>query len=602
MAKQAPEKPATVRGRTARRPVGRVNDQSPFLLDVSGWPVWRSYLILVAATLLCLIPFSGKAFHIDDTLFLFAAKQIVQHPLDPYGFNVVWNKTLERMSDVTKNPPLACYYAALVGATAGWSERALHLAFLAPALALVLGTYRLARRFTRYPLLATFATLLTPGLLVSATSVMCDTLMVALWLWATTLWVEGLEPRKPWYLLASSLLIAASALTKYFGAALIPLLLVYSLVRLRRVGWWAAYFLIPVFALVGYEVWTLRLYGQGLIASASEFAGSQREIQEGSTMAHALVALSFAGGCTFSALALAPLAWSRKQILVAAPLCGLAAASQALNWVDYGRRVGGDVAAQANQEHWITISLQLAFCIASGVSVMGVAIADVRRHRNAESWLLALWVVGTWVFAGFLNWTVNARSVLPLIPAAGILIFRRVDSLPMRFAPRQSAAIAACGLIVTAILSLWVTEADVAMANSAREAASQIYQKTRAERAPIYFLGHWGFQYYMQDRGFIPGDEENTEYRVGDLVIVPANNTQIAGFPAQFVVAARQDLQLLPDQHATTMGAALSAGFYSSYWGPLPFAFGKVPPEVYYFGRIVPADQIPSSTEGGPLR
>lgn len=601
MAKQVPEKPAAIGKQTARQPLGRVNDPdpAPFLVDVRGWPVWRSYAFLATATILCLIPFSGKAFHIDDTLFLFSAKQIVQHPLDPYGFNVVWNKTVERMSDVTKNPPLACYYAALVGATAGWSERALHLAFLVPALGLVLGTHRLARRFTRYPLLASLAALLTPGLLVSASSVMCDTLMVALWLWATILWVENLEPRKPWYLLASALLIAASALTKYFGAALIPLLLVYSLVRLRKVGWWAAYFLIPIFALVGYEVWTLQLYGQGLIASASEFAGSQREIQEGSTTAHALVALSFAGGCTLSALTLAPLVWSRKQILFAAALCGLAAASVALNWVDYGRRVGGDVAAQFTQEHWMAIGLQLALCIASGVSLLAAAIADVRKHKSADSWLLALWVVGTWVFAGFLNWTVNARSVLPLIPAAGILIFRRVDSLPMKFPSRQSAVIVTCGLVVTGILSLWVTAADVATANSAREAAAQIYQKTREERTPIYFLGHWGFQYYMQGWGFIPGDEENTEYRVGDLLIVPVNNTQIAGFPNQFAVAARQNLQLLPDQYATTMDATLSAGFYSSYWGPLPFAFGKVQPEVYYFGRIVPADQIPSSAEGG---
>jgi hypothetical protein len=59
---------------------------------------------------------------------------------------------LERMADVTKNPPLACYYGAAVGQVAGWSERAFHLAFLVPALALVLGTYRLAKHFTRFPL------------------------------------------------------------------------------------------------------------------------------------------------------------------------------------------------------------------------------------------------------------------------------------------------------------------------------------------------------------------------------------------------------------------------------------------------------------------
>src|SRR4029077_2711549 len=113
---------------------------------------------------------------------------------DPYGFKLIWNTNLVRMADVTKNPPLACYYAALIGAIGGWSEVSLHLGFLLPALTLVLGTYRLAQRFTGSPFIAAAVTLLTPGVLVSASSVMCDVLMLALWVWALIFWTEGLEP------------------------------------------------------------------------------------------------------------------------------------------------------------------------------------------------------------------------------------------------------------------------------------------------------------------------------------------------------------------------------------------------------------------------
>src|SRR5262249_43063533 len=140
----------------------------------------------------CLFPFSGKAIHVDDTLFVLVAKQILKHPLDPFGFRLVWNSTAEQMSDITKNPPLACYYMALVGSTFGWSERALHVGFLLPALGVVLGTYRLAGHFTRWALIAALAVLTAPGFLVSASSLMCDTLMVALWVWASVLWIEGL--------------------------------------------------------------------------------------------------------------------------------------------------------------------------------------------------------------------------------------------------------------------------------------------------------------------------------------------------------------------------------------------------------------------------
>ena len=91
----------------------------------------------------------------------------------------------------TQNPPLASYYIALVGSVAGWSERLMHLSFLLPALGVTLGTYRLAQRFTQNALLAAGATLLTPGFLVSATGVMCDTMMLALWLLAAVFWIEG---------------------------------------------------------------------------------------------------------------------------------------------------------------------------------------------------------------------------------------------------------------------------------------------------------------------------------------------------------------------------------------------------------------------------
>jgi hypothetical protein len=556
---------------------------------LSNWSSLHSYLFLSAVTILIFLPFSGGAFHVDDTLFLFAAKQIVKHPLDPYGFQLIWNTSAQRMSDITENPPLACYYSALVGTIAGWSERVLHFGFLLPALAVVLGTYRLARRCTRFPLLAALGVLLTPGFLVSANSVMCDTMMVALWVWAVILWVEGLEPFRPWHLLAASLLIAASALTKYYGLALIPLLTAHSLLRLRRIGWWLAFLLIPVLSVIGYELWTADLYGQGMISGAAEFAARQREIQQGSTLSHAVISLSFAGGCAITALTLAPLLWTRKKILAGAFFSAIAALALTFNWIDIGTRVGGTISAQSVRENWLVIAPQLTLCILSGVSILALAIAEARANRkNPESWLLALWVVGTLVFAGFVNWTVNARSVVPLIPAAGILIARRFDHTPYFFTKRRLAAGAAGGLALAGLLSFVVLRSDVNWANSAREAANQVYQQTRAERGTVYFMGHWGFQYYMEALGFTPADELNSEFAAGDMVIVPSNNIEYIGLPRGFNLESQTHLQFLPKTLVTTMSSALGAGFYSSYWGPLPFAFGKVPAEIYQLGHIVP--------------
>src|SRR5271167_2885862 len=113
--------------------------------SITRWP----QMALLLLTLICLLPFSGKAFHADDPLFIRAAQQITRHPLDPYGFQMVWFEYEMPMSRVTQNPPLASYYMALLGSVAGWRERTLHLGFMLPAVGVILGTYHLARRFTQ---------------------------------------------------------------------------------------------------------------------------------------------------------------------------------------------------------------------------------------------------------------------------------------------------------------------------------------------------------------------------------------------------------------------------------------------------------------------
>lgn len=546
-----------------------------------------SYVLLGVLTLASLLPFSGRAFHVDDTLFVMAARQISRHPLDPYGFSLVWDTNLERMADVTKNPPLASYYEAAVGQVAGWSERAFHIAFLVPALALVLGTYRLAKHFTRFPLLAALAILLTPGILVSACSVMCDTMMLALWVWAVILWIEGLQPQKAWYLAGAGVLIAASALTKYFGASLILLLAAYSFARLRRPGNWIWYLLIPVAALIGYEHWTQTLYGKGLLSGAAGFATAQRAFGQASRTAMALIGLSFTGGCTLSVLAFSPLIkWSRRATAVVVAGSVLAAAALIFGWVQSGMRVGGELSFNSVRSHWGLVGSQLAFFIASGLFTLALAITDYWNRRSADSLLLGLWVVGTFVFASFLNWTVNARSVLPLIPAAGILTLRRLETTHEAWT-RSLILQVAGALMVSGVLSIWLASGDTRLANLAREAAHSVRSQTSNEGGTLWYEGHWGFQYYMEQQGALPVDDQNFQVRPGDFVVVPENNTELAGLPHEVLVRRETVLKFANPSRATTISWQLGAGFYSSDWGPLPFTFGPLPPEQYILVRVV---------------
>jgi 4-amino-4-deoxy-L-arabinose transferase-like glycosyltransferase len=539
------------------------------------------YMILAVAVAACLLPFSGKAFNVDDTLFIYVARQITQHPLDPYGFKVNWFLDAVPMAYETKNPPLAAYYIAGVASFVGWSERALHFAFLLPALAVVLGTYRLAQRFTNSALLAAAATLLAPAFLVSANSVMCDTMMLALWLWAIIFWIEGLEPQKPHYLAISVLLVTLCSLTKYFGMALIPLLAAYSFARQRRLGNWAWYLLFPILALTGYQRWTKAVYGLRMISEAAHMSAGVRQARQSSTLAKALVDLCFVGGCTLPALTLAPVMWPRRKIFVVCVASGIAGFLMSSGRIGLGEMLWPFDFYQ----HWLLVGIQLTLFIAAGLSVMALAAADAWKRKDAGSLLLMLWVVGTFVFTGFLNWAINARSVLPLIPASGILLARRMDALrgtSIRWRPAMLAVpLAAAGAV-----SLWLTCADTELANSARTVAALIGQKTRNQPGTVWFLGHWGFQYYMESFGARAVVVDDPPHKPGDF-LVTAGDRSLFELRPEFATS-REIIEIPMRLGITTIRSELGAGFYSSDLGPLPFAVGPVPPERYELIRLGP--------------
>ncbi len=277
----------------------------------------REALLLAVLTALFLLPFVGKAFHVDDTLFLKAARQIREHPFDFYGFSVNWYGIEQPMWQVTKNPPLASYFIALVAAIAGEKEIALHVAFLVPAIAAIVGTYVLAGRLCAHPLLAALATLFCPAFLVSSTNVMCDTLLLAFWVWAIELWLKGIENGRFATLAASALLVSLAALTKYFGIALLPLLLAYSVTRRRQIKASVLSLFIPLALLAAYQWITHFLYGSGLLGDAAVYAARLKTHGE-MIWWKVFVGLTFLGGSLLTGVLFLSFFWRRRTLVALA--------------------------------------------------------------------------------------------------------------------------------------------------------------------------------------------------------------------------------------------------------------------------------------------
>ncbi len=537
-----------------------------------------SIINLILIIIICLVPFVDKAFHIDDPLFLWTAKQIGNHPADFYGFSVNWYGTEMAMSDITKNPPLASYYIAIVASIIGWSEIALHLAFLIPAIGVIIGTYLLARELCLQPAAATLSGMLTPVFLVSSTNVMCDTMMLAFWVWAVFLWVRGLEKNKSRFLFLSALFIAASALTKYYGVSLVPLLFLYSIFKRRGVGRWAFFLFIPVIILAGYQWATHVLYGRDLLIDAVSYTSGVREAEGTGIFPKALIGLAFTGGCLISVLFYSPLVWSKRVMAMGVLLTVLSILTLPLI-----KTIGIFPLHDGNGVRW-GIVIQFCLFAVGGVSLLALAALDLRERRDAISLLLFLWIFGTFVFACFINWTVNGRSILPMAPAAGILLMRRIDRRNESYQPGDQRA-AYWPLIPAVLISLLVTWSDYTLADTARSAAFEIHNKYRSQDSAVWFQGHWGFQYYMESGGGKALDIKRSELRRGDIVIIPAHSTNLYRLNPDYAQLYRQ-IHFYPCRRLATLDHSTGSGFYSHFFGPLPFAAGSVPSEEYYIYLI----------------
>jgi 4-amino-4-deoxy-L-arabinose transferase-like glycosyltransferase len=533
--------------------------------------------ILIIICILSFAPFLDKAFHIDDPLFIWTAKQVQTHPFDFYGFKVNWNGTEMPMWMRTQNPPLASYYIALVAYWFGWREMTLHLAFLVPSLAAILGTYFLARDLCRRPMIAALASLATPVFLVSGTTLMCDTLMLSFWVWAIFFWSRGIKAKSNLSLLCASLLIAACSLTKYFGVSLVPLLLAYSLAEKRKPGYWILFLSIPLLVLAAYQWTTYTLYGRGLLLNAASYALSHREEYSHYFFSRPLIGLVFAGGL-LSIFFYSPFLWRRRTAVTGAVLTLLCIALLPLLGTvgDFKISTGGGV-------NWPFV-FQFTLMACAGVNFLAIIVADLWRNRNPDSVLLFLWSMGTLIFTCFLNWTINGRSILPLVPAFGILLMRHFDTLEESGSLTTSWPVF-LPLALAFVFALWVARADYSLAETAQRAAITIRDTYKDAPGTLWFEGHWGFQYYMEQFGGKAVDVRRPALAQGDIVIIPLNNTCI--------YRLTRDLELIRSAQFSTAGfmtilnGDTGAGFYSDLYGPLPFAIGPDAVEEYYAYRVI---------------
>ena len=166
-----------------------------------------------------------------------------------------------------------------------------------------------------------------------------------------------------------------------------------------------------------------------------------------------------------------------------------------------------------------------------------------------------------------------------MAPAVGILIARRLDQNWFdrpRAWPRATVAV---GLAASAVLALIVARGDFLLASAIRLNAEEVCAHLfirgnqlvvpRTLGIPILHAGAWGAGRWTQN---VPGSKPATTWRRPTTTPICFRLT-----PVKLFFWSR--LAVPETYPLTTFNQPVGAGFYSSIWGPLPFAFGRVPPE-----------------------
>jgi hypothetical protein len=346
---------------------------------------------------------------------------------------------------------------------------------------------------------------------------------------------------------------------------------------------------VPMLMVAGYEWMTARMYGRGLLFAATHFAQMHRVRFSGGWLAKGIIGLAFAGGSLLPLMFFAPWLWRRRTLLV-------------MGVIIFGAllvvfRLCGDLGLILRLkniklfDHWDFL-LQVMILTAGGLLLVLLVATEAWQRRDIITVVLVFWILSGLFFAVVLNWTISARSFLPFVPAVVILLVRRLG----RQQPLIRDVWLLGPLIPAAVITMSVAVADYRLANSRRTAVEQIVARYKPANHQLWFEGGYGTtQYYMEKLGGERIDVEQSILLPGDVVVVSWLNDDVFALPAGSVGWAGY-LEPQPRWWMNPVGGGEHslAGFYGADSGPVPFAVGGLPSQLYYVVKVFSRVQFAS--------
>ncbi|MBI4375020.1 MAG: glycosyltransferase family 39 protein [Elusimicrobia bacterium] len=523
----------------------------------------KPLLVLSLFVTLCSAPFLGKAFHVDEALYIPAAQQILKSPLAPFDFQFNWYGRTVPYPEVNNTPPLLFYILALalkLGRGQEWAARLILFPF---DLLAAFGLYSIARRFLSRPLLPALIVTATPAYLINMGHLMGEKLAAGFGLAGLALLFSALERRSASRYWASAAALAAALLCKYYAAFLL-LPAAYWLWRHRAPpGKTALYLCLASSGLAAYWIHGLASSGQ-LWKTFWIVNRDAARIPTAAPTHQWRSILAFAGGC-----GLVTALWPYFLTAQRRRWAGAWIIAIALFWPAWDILAG--VVRGVDRATGIIFS--------AGALLALLQLATPSRRLPG----LGLWRVwgGAALALSWAYWSVMARVILWLLPP---LIFCMAEQLERRWPPRRLSLLYSGSLAALLVLSLALAWVDRRYAGAQRSFAQRIERDSISQGRRVWCDAHWGLQHYLTRSGAVMLDLSQggwDQVKPGDVVVMSQANTNVI-LPSKPVKARVSRLRV---ESAVPLrlisGWTGEAGFYSNVSGFLPFSFSLEPLEEF---------------------
>ena len=548
-------------------PVGRAGWYARGHSDMTSSTI-RSAAPAFLLSLVLLAPFFGKAFTIDDTVFMREARHALQDPLHPTAFDMIWGEVPERVSQIVPTGPVMAWLL-VPSALAGGVEWMAHVVQLAMLWLAILATVSLALRLGVGATWATTAGLLLvamPAVLAMAGTAMPDVPAMALGVAGIERLVAWSQDRRFLQGVLAACFLGLGALTRSHVFLLVGVGAVFLVGPLLATNSWrdrvvlsAPLLAAPVVVALVTLITSDPQHSAGsILDAAARYSSASTPRLAGNAVAlpiHWVLAMAFA----VPWVALRWRAMLRSRSVLLAALVGTLLSAAALSHA--GRAM-----------------IPLALVAGLGIATLWDAIAGGWSRRDWAQMALGLWLLIALCAVPYIN--LPAKLLVVSAPAAAILVARELAQ--QRRATAWVVLGATLGLGVG--LGVAVLRADAAFGDMGRRAASEVIAPRVAAGQRVWIVGHWGFQWYAENAGARHATLTSPYPEPGDFLVVSLGSAPSE--PLLQGIARRLPGMRQVDRIQDTrpggriMNKRLGAGFYSNASGFLPWVWGDSPIDV----------------------